>query len=426
MNIGEVINGYTFLEHFVPGGMGFVSKVRKNGENYALKTCKYSNEDSIKRFNREIRLMEAIQHENVITVLDKIEIGGVPCFVMPLCDMSLDEAIKAGITDDKKFEYAKQLCLGVKAIHNAGEVHRDIKPNNALILGDKVKVSDLGLGKFVDRDSPILTPTNTLMGSYGYIPPEIYRDGKGKDADCRSDIYSIGCLLYFMFSDGDSPIRMDPSKIKADVYSIVTKCTKIAPSDRYQDVSEIIRDLDICEQSRKTPLEVKEALSHYRKGINDRQFFDLLYNHLLTLQNNLKGLINDLRTIEIERFELLLKYKKENISNLINLLLVTCENNEDYWIQYSDIEVLVGRARLLFKAAVSLQEKEDLLKFSIDISKEYNRYAAMEIVGLMLNDLSHEEMKTMAVFIQQNKDNINEIKGAFKVSIPNAILVLLK
>ncbi|WP_321438770.1 serine/threonine-protein kinase [uncultured Bacteroides sp.] len=425
MNIGEVINGYTILEHFVPGGMGFVSKVRKNGENYALKTCICSDEVSIKRFNREIRLMEAIQHENVITVLDKIEIGGVPCFVMPLCDMSLDEAIKAGITDDKKFEYAKQLCLGVKAIHDAGEVHRDIKPNNALILGDKVKVSDLGLGKFVDRDSPILTPTNTLVGSYGYIPPEIYINGKGRDADSRSDIYSIGCLLYFMFSDGYSPLHIDSSKVKADVFAIIAKCMKIAPSDRYQNVSDIIRDLNICEQSRKTPITIKEAISHYRKGINDRQFFDQLYIHLLTLQNDFKGLINDLQTIGVELFKELVKYEKENVSNLINLLL-NAYNNGDCWIQFSDVEVLVGRARVLFNATSLLQEKERLLEFSIKISNEYTRYSAMEIVGRMLNDLSEEEMKMMAVFFQNNKDEINVMKEAFKTSIPSVILAFLR
>ena len=72
------------------------------------------------------------------------------------------------------------------------------------------------------------------MGTYDYVAPEIYIDGKGRDADERSDIYSIGKLLYYVFSDGENPHCVNSSKVSADIFSIIGKCTKVMPNDRYQ------------------------------------------------------------------------------------------------------------------------------------------------------------------------------------------------
>lgn len=429
MNIGDEVCGYTILEHLDTGGMGTVYKVSKDGQEYALKTCISTAPERTKRFKREIRLMEAIEHNNVINVLYSNDFNDCPFFIMPLCDSSLSSAVRTGLTDNQKFDYVKQFCEGMQAIHDAGEVHRDVKPNNALILAGRVMVSDLGLGKFVDRDSTVLTPTRAFMGSEGYIPPEIYIDRQGRDADNRSDIYSIGCLIYYVFSNGLSPTHMDSSKIQADIYSIVKKCTKISPNDRYQNISELIQDLKTCEQTRKRPLTIQETISRYRRGVNDRQFYDALYNHLLTLQNDLPELIHDLHLIGMDYFRLLLKYKKDNIDSLASLLLDTYKFNDDYVgysIPFEEIEFLVGIARLLSKVATSLQLKQDLLSFSIAISLEYYRFPAMQIVGEMLKDLSESEIKQMGVFFTNEKDSINTINATVTISIPSAIKNLLK
>lgn len=108
------------------------------------------------------------------------------------------------------------------------------------------------MGKFVVRDSATLTPTNDkTIGTYDYISPEIYNNGEGRNADKRSDIYSIGKLIYYVFSEGESPLHVNVTKVKADIYSIINKCTKISPGDRYQDVSEIINALNICQNQEK-------------------------------------------------------------------------------------------------------------------------------------------------------------------------------
>lgn len=429
MNIGDEVCGYLILEHLDKGGMGTVYKASKDGQDYALKTCIETTPYHIQRFRREIRLMKGIEHDNVIKVLYSSDFDGSPFFIMPLCDKSLSAAVRTGLTDDQKFSYIKQFCEGMRAIHDAGEVHRDVKPNNALMLGNRVLVSDLGLGKFVDRDSPILTPTKALMGTQGYISPEIYVDMQGKNADKRSDIYSIGCLIYYVFSDGLSPTHIDSSKIKADIYSIVNKCVKISPSDRYQDISELIKDLNTCEQTRKIPLTIQDTILRYRRGINDRQFYDTLYTHLLTLRDDLSALIHDLHLIDKGYFLLLLNHKKDNIDTLVSLLLDAYNYNKDYVryrIPFEEIEFLVAKARLLSQATTSIQLKQDLLSFSIALSLEYQRYSAMQIVGEMLKDLSENEIKQMGVFFANEKVNINTIKEIVSLSIPSGIKSLLK
>lgn len=421
MNIGDVINGYEILEHINSGGMGSVYKVIKDNNVYALKSCFATSEDLIKRFDREIRLMESIKHDNVLSIIDKMTYNGIPCFVMPLCEKSLCEAVRNGLTNNEKFDYVIQFCWGVKALHDSGEIHRDIKPNNALLLNRQIKVSDLGLGKFVNRDSSILTPTVATMGTMEYMSPEVYLAGKGRDADARSDIYSIGNLIYFVFSNGSSPFRLDANQVDGDIYPIIDRCTKISPVDRYQDVSEIIRDLKICQEARDTPLSIKDAISRHRIGVNNAEFSNMLYRYLLSRKYTLGSLILDLKQIGVDRFEIMLAHKKDDVDSIINLLLTTYNNDTGYWIQFSDVEVLVGRARLLLKNTNSLYYKQALLEFSINISKAYNRYPAMEIVGRMLTDFSDEEMRSLSVFFKNNKEDINDMKGSFRSSIPATI-----
>jgi serine/threonine protein kinase len=427
MTIGDLIDDYEIIEHIDSGGMGSVYKANKSGIDYALKFCNSTDSKFTKRFQREVRLMKSIQDSNILQVVDENLGIDNPYFVMPLCDESLLHAVNRGLSEDEKFTYVKQFCKGVQNLHAAGVIHRDIKPNNALILNNEVKVSDLGLGKFMDRDSSILTPTFATLGTPSYIPPEIYKDGDGRGANERSDIYSLGCLIYFVFSNGDNPLFVDSSKIRADIFSIINKCMKISPNDRYQSVSEVINALNICDKARNSPVSIKDLVSSHKTGVNDPDFAEKICHYLLTLQDDLGTLIDNFGIIGIDNFRLILEHEKQEVGNLINLLCTAYNNNNNnYWIQFADVELLVQRAHILLQNASQLQEKQDLLEFSISISENYNRYPAMKIVGEMLHDLSDDEMKALSAFFSTQKQAIDKIKECFAKPIPEIILSYLR
>lgn len=422
MNVGDIVEGYEIVENIGSGGMGTVYKVLKDTCSYALKTCTETDEETIRRFKREVRIMRSINNPNIISVIDDNLDANPPYFVMPLCDFSLKDAVVNGLTEDQQFEYVKQLCVGVKILHDSGIIHRDIKPANTLIVGEVIKIADMGLGKFVDRDSSILTSSNDrTIGTLAYVSPEIYLDGKGRDANEKSDIYSIGKLLYYVFSGGQNPQFIDANNVMPDIYSIINKCIKISPTSRYGDVSEIINDLSICQKLRKTVISIKDIITSHHTGVNDADFAEQIYRYLFTTQDDLGMLIKDLRTIGKTNFELMLKHKPRDISNIINLLLSTYETDNNYWVQFEDIDVLVSRARILLTETNVIEEKQDLLAFAIEISKSYNRYPAMEIVGNMLHDFSDSELKLMSLFFSTHKDDINSIKDSFRKSMPDVI-----
>lgn len=426
MNIGDTIDKYEILKHIDSGGMGSVYLATKDGNCYALKICDEKDPEYIKRFKREVRLMKSTVNPNVIEVLDENLDIDDPYFVMPLCDSSLSDAVSNGLTEDEKFEYVKQFCTGIKALHDSEVIHRDIKPNNVLVLGDEIKVSDLGLGKFVNRDSSVLTPTVATLGTPAYMSPEVYKDQDGRNADKRSDIYSIGILLYFVFSDGESPYVIDTSKVNADIYSIINKCTKIHPNDRYQDVSEIINALNICQKARTAVISINDIISAHKPRVNDVEFADKVYNYLLTNQDDLGTLIKDLRTLNNDRFQLMLRYKSKEVSNIIHLLLTTHRNDDNYWIQFEDVDVLVSRVQILIQRTTVLQEKQDLLQFAINLAVGFNRWPSMQIVVKMLHGLTEEEIKSMALFFTTNKDDMNIIKDSISSPLPESVKVFIR
>ena len=427
MKIGNKIDGYEIIEYVGEGGMGTVFRVCKDGDFYALKTCRTDDEESILRFKREVRIMKSVHHSNIINVIDDNLDATPPYFIMPLCEQSLEDAVDGILTEEEKFDYSLQVCAGIQLLHNQKIIHRDVKPSNALLHKGIIKVADLGLGKFINRDSVCLTPTNDkTIGTYDYVAPEIYKDGKGRDADERSDIYSIGKLRYYVFSDGESPLFVNFSKVDADIFSIIDKCTKVMPNDRYQNVSEIINALNICKKTRTTALSLEDIVSKHKAGVNDVQFAEDIYQYLLTLQNDLGLLIQNLKVLKKDNFQLLLEHKQKEIGNIINLLLTTYKENNYYWVQFEDVDILVSYARLLMQRTQILQEKQDLLEFAIDISINYNRWIAMGVVVNMFTDLSKDEIKAIAPFLVANKDNINQIQENVNKPLPDILKILIR
>jgi serine/threonine protein kinase len=169
------------------------------------------DQKNMERFQRESEAMAALNHPNLAAIFDCGQLGGGrPYFVMELVDgKSLAETIRdrPGMSDSESVRIFCQICQALEAIHKAGLIHRDLKPSNVLITEEgTVKVLDFGLAKWILQDNP-LTKMDEVMGTPAYMSPE---QCLGQKLDYRSDIYSLGCMLFEALS-GAKPFPSDNS-----------------------------------------------------------------------------------------------------------------------------------------------------------------------------------------------------------------------
>src|SRR5947208_5676557 len=192
---------YDLLDKLGSGGMGIVYKARdrETGEVLALKILKSTLTDDatlMERFRNELRLARRITHRNVCRIYDFNPVGNSACISMEFVDgSSLRELLNRPIRLEvpQVLHIARQICAGLGEAHIQGIVHRDLKPENVMLdrFGG-VKLMDFGIARSLDTRS---TATGSFLGTPAYMAPE---QAEGKPADRRSDIYSLGLVLYEM------------------------------------------------------------------------------------------------------------------------------------------------------------------------------------------------------------------------------------
>lgn len=223
---------YTQIELLGAGGMGVVYRAfdRTLQKDVAIKTLpgqKLTPEVAI-RFQQEARTASKLKHTNLVTILDfGISPTGEPFLVMDFAaGVTLDSIIRERGTMDagSALEIVNQICEGMKHAHANGIIHRDLKPSNVIvdISEHSVKVVDFGIAKMAEEgDGLILTPQGNLIGTPSYMSPEQIA---GEVVDARSDIYSIGCILFHLLA-GRPPFESDTS-----LEVLLSARTKRAPS----------------------------------------------------------------------------------------------------------------------------------------------------------------------------------------------------
>ncbi|MFT5303503.1 MAG: hypothetical protein ACI814_004322 [Mariniblastus sp.] len=280
----ERLGPYRLISILGEGGMGsvYLAKQTTLDRNVALKVVKSnltSHKSMLARFTREAYAAAQLVHPNVVQIYDMGDDGGNCYFSMELVEgQSLLELVRKQkrLDPDQAASFILHAARGLRCAHNAGMVHRDVKPANLLVTEDGiVKVADLGLVKVSDQDdietevdqaaalsaSQDLTRIGSTLGTPYYMAPEQAKSSI--DVDHRADIYSLGCTFYVLLTgqkpfDGDTvqelvskhtsaPIIV-PSKLVERVpellSQIVTKMMAKQPSDRYQTMDELIVELE--------------------------------------------------------------------------------------------------------------------------------------------------------------------------------------
>lgn len=263
---------YELIEKIGDGGMAIVYKAKDRllKRFIAVKILKPEFVQDIKfveNFRKESHAAASLSHPNIVSIYDVGQEGNINYIVMELVSgKTLNELIKEEAPMDyrKAADITKQVASGLSAAHKKGIVHRDVKPHNILMTEDGIaKITDFGIAKAVTNTTIVDSGKDNVMGSVHYFSPE---QAKGTNVDEKSDIYSLGIVLYEMLTgkvpfDGDNPVTIALMQINEPVTPpsvfnhnvppglerIVMKAVEKQPKNRFDSADEMIDALDKME-----------------------------------------------------------------------------------------------------------------------------------------------------------------------------------
>ncbi len=287
-------NRYDMLEKIGTGGMATVYKAKDTLLNrfVAIKILRDSLEDEkqvVSNFIKEAQSSASLVHNNIVSVYDVGEENGLNYMVMEYVDgITLKEYIKhkGALPWQEACDFAIQIGQGIGEAHSINIIHRDIKPQNILMTKDKtLKVTDFGIARAVAGETTVVG--GSALGSVHYISPE---QARGGFTDDRSDIYSLGIVLYEMLTgkvpfDGDTAVSValmhlekEPVNVKCvnldiptDLAYVTMKSISKEQRARYQNVQELVDDLHAVLADE--PLPSREEM--YRKSVQENDDIDV-------------------------------------------------------------------------------------------------------------------------------------------------------
>src|SRR5690242_4036536 len=271
---------YRIMRKLGTGGMAnvYLAEDQELGRRVAIKILNdrhAGDEQFIERFRREAKNAAGLSHPNIVSIYDRGEAEGSYYIAMEYLDgRSLKELIvsRGPAPVGVAVEYARQILSALRFAHRHGIVHRDIKPHNVLVDTDgRVKVTDFGIAR---AGASQMTEAGSIVGTAQYLSPE---QARGGNVDQRSDLYSLGVVLYELLTgnvpfNGDTPVEIamkhlsaipePPSakrpEIPRDLDLIVMRALAKDPDDRYQNAEEMDADLERFARGASVSQETEE------------------------------------------------------------------------------------------------------------------------------------------------------------------------
>jgi len=292
---------YRILSKVGAGGMGevYMAEDTKLGRHVALKVLTHElteNQQYLQRFEREARAASALNHPNILTIYEIGESAGTHFIATEFIEgESLRQRIKRGPMDvPEVLDIGIQIASALAAAHEAGIVHRDVKPENIMLRKDRlVKVLDFGLAKLVKQAAPgvdregvtkalLKTTPGVVMGTMTYMSPE---QARGRDVDERTDTWSLGIVLYQMVTGnvpfaGDTmsdviasilktdppPLTHETQPVPRELEHIVSKALRKNREERYQRIRDLLIDLKDCKHELEFAAKLERSLHSEQTG----------------------------------------------------------------------------------------------------------------------------------------------------------------
>jgi serine/threonine protein kinase len=274
--VGAVLGSYRLLELIGRGGMGFVYRAEHTrlGREVALKLLRADyarRRDAVARFFQEARTVNRVRHRNIVDVTDFVELpDGTTFIIMELLrGENLGKWARSGFDQARAVALLTEICDGLAAAHAVGVVHRDLKPDNVIVVtgaegNEHIKLLDFGVAKLLNRDDEdvgLETAAGSVIGTPAYMSPE---QAGGLTVDARSDIYSLGAIMYELFCAApmfrgksfgeyvrkhltETPVRPSQTQggagIDERLEAMILRCLDKDPARRYQHIGELRDDL---------------------------------------------------------------------------------------------------------------------------------------------------------------------------------------
>jgi eukaryotic-like serine/threonine-protein kinase len=294
--IGETLSHYRIISKLGVGGMGevYLAEDTRLGRKVALKILNVDltkHEDRVGRFEQEARAASALTHPNILTIFDIGTEGSTHFIATEYIDGPTLRSLlmRARMKLGEVLDVAVQAAGALAAAHAAGIIHRDIKPENIIVRPDGlVKVLDFGLAKLIETQIPSRdsgartiakanTDPGTVMGTAAYMSPE---QARGQDVDARTDIFSLGVVIYEMIAgrapfEGETashvivsilekepaPLTRSSPDAPSELERIVTKALAKDKDERYQTIKDLLIDLKRLKQRRDLDAEIERSIS---------------------------------------------------------------------------------------------------------------------------------------------------------------------
>lgn len=393
--IGRSIEGYKLGEKLGKGGIGVVYSAEKDGKIFAVKLLRQNNPSLGSTLQKEFTAQEKISHENIRKINEFRQSacfddnGNEPLALLVMEYIDGEHLDVTKVDDESVYSITVQITKALKAAHDAGIIHKDLKPTNILITKDgRVKVSDFGLAKIVQDHSlleqsmpmsnALLEPSITGPGTYGYFPP-----GEN-EAEPARDLYSLGVILYQMVTGTkDFP---DP-----DVYDDVKEAAERKKLERPEAIAELVKNLVSKKQKRCSDISELEELEGYKCIAEaEHRFLRGVSEYLKDQLKYCEGPVENQEELENNLESYLKAPRKHRLQALKNVLFRFSPKDREFLASMLSSEEFHGKSdsEELLRISLNLFSFEEFVKLS-DLS-DPEQYQKMWNKFNRVSDLANE------------------------------------